>query len=166
MSARVRPPAAEIQRLLGVIDQAYDQQAWHGTNLRGALRGVDARQALWRPAHDRHNIWEVAVHAAYWKYAVRRRLTGEKRAGFPMAGSNWWRRPDGDSSTAAWRRDLRLLGDMHRELRSTIASFPSRRLGHAVGASRHRVCEMIAGIAMHDVYHAGQIQLLKRLSEV
>lgn len=155
----------EVQRLLVAVDQAYDRKAWHGTNLRGSLRGVDARQAAWRPAPGRHNIWELAVHAAYWKYAVGRRLTGEKRGGFPLAGSNFWRRPDGDASAAAWRRDLELLRAMHRELRAAIAAFPASRLGQPVGASRHRAHEMIAGIAMHDVYHAGQIQLLKRLQE-
>ena len=73
------PARANVVRLLlAAIDEAYERKAWHGTNLRGALRGVTARQAAWRPAAGRHNLWEIALHAAYWKYAVRRRLTGEK----------------------------------------------------------------------------------------
>ncbi|HEX6209678.1 MAG TPA: hypothetical protein VF136_02805, partial [Methylomirabilota bacterium] len=68
----------EIELLLSQIDQAYDHRSWHGTNLRGSVRGVVAEVAAWRPGPGRHNIHEIVVHAAYWKYAVRRRLTGER----------------------------------------------------------------------------------------
>src|SRR5262245_21528035 len=70
---------SEVQFLVRLIDQAFDRRAWHGTNLMGSLRGVALDEATFRPNPHRHNIWELAVHAAYWKYAVRRRLTGEKR---------------------------------------------------------------------------------------
>ena len=69
----------EIQQLLAILDQAYDRQSWHGTNLRGSIRRVNATQAAWRPAPNRHNIWETVVHAAYWKYAAARRFTGGSR---------------------------------------------------------------------------------------
>jgi hypothetical protein len=56
-----------IELLLEIMDQAFDRKGWHGTTLRGALRGVTPAQALWRPGPDRHNVWELTVHAAYWK---------------------------------------------------------------------------------------------------
>src|SRR2546428_8378576 len=87
--------------LFRILDDAYERKAWHGTNLRGSLRGVTAQEALWRPGPGRHNIWELAVHCAYWKYTVRRRLTGEKRGSFPRRGSNWL--PPGKS----WPDDVR-----------------------------------------------------------
>jgi hypothetical protein len=71
----ISPP---IQLLLELIDQSYNKKSWHGTNLRGSIRGLTAREALWRPSSSRHNIWEIVVHCAYWKYAVRRRILGEK----------------------------------------------------------------------------------------
>ena len=76
MTARVPRRMADprIDLLLEILDQAFDRKGWHGTTLRGALRGMTAEAALWRPAPGRHNIWELAVHAAYWKYVVRRRL--------------------------------------------------------------------------------------------
>ena len=135
--------------LLKILDDAYERKAWHGTNLRGSLRGVTAETALWRPARDRHNIWELAIHCAYWKYTVRRRLTGEKRGSFPRKGSNWL--PPGDD----WQKDLRLLGDEHRALRSAIAN---ARAAQLVKQER-----LIYGVAAHDAYHTGQIQLIKRL---
>ena len=68
--------------LLDLIDQAFDRQSWHGPNLRGSIRGLTHEEALWRPHPDRHNIWEHVLHAAYWKYTVRRRILGEKRGSF------------------------------------------------------------------------------------
>ena len=65
--------------LLALVDEAYDRRSWHGPNLRGSLRGLSAAEAAWRPSPGRHSAWEIAVHAAYWKYAAWRRLTGEKR---------------------------------------------------------------------------------------
>src|SRR5262245_25706047 len=96
----------EIDLLLGLLDEAFDKKAWHGPNLRGALRRVGAAEAARRPGRGRHNVWELAVHAAYWKYAVRRRLTGEKRGSFALPGSNWFVRPNGPPSEAEWRKDV------------------------------------------------------------
>src|SRR5512142_143685 len=93
----------EIRLLLRAIDEGFDHAAWHGPNLKGSLRGVTAAQAAWRPAPGRHNIWEIVVHAAYWKYAVRRRLTGDERGSFPEKGSNWFERPGPSGcDEAAW----------------------------------------------------------------
>lgn len=91
-----------VHTLLSIIDQAYNRRSWHGTNLRGSIRGVSARQAAWRPAPGGHNIWELVVHAAYWKYAVWRQLTGGRRGSFPLDGSNWFPRPD-NGGDRQWR---------------------------------------------------------------
>jgi hypothetical protein len=66
-------PDSRIQLLLQMVDQAFHQHSWHGTTLRGSLRGLSIEQALWRPGSERHNIWELILHTAYWKYIVRRR---------------------------------------------------------------------------------------------
>ena len=152
-----------IQLLLGLIDEGYNRPAWHGPNLRGSIRGVDARQAAWRPGRGRHNVWEIVVHAAYWKYVVRRRLAGEKRGSFALPGSNWFERPLGGSE-AAWRADVALLEAEHRKLRQFVAAFPPEELDCSARGSRSSPRRLIVGNAFHDVYHAGQIQLLKKLS--
>lgn len=163
MRAGVEAP--EIELLLRLLDEAYSRKAWHGPNLRGAIRGVDPRVAAWRPAPGRHNIWEIAVHCAYWKYAVRRRVLGEKRGAFPLGGSNWLVRPEAVSSEA-WRADIALLEDMHRRLRTAVATLSPRDLAKVPAGSRLPNLAVLSGIAAHDVYHAGQIQLLKRLARV
>jgi hypothetical protein len=156
-------PHSTVAPLLALMDEAYDTRAWHGTNLRGSLRGLTAEQAAWRPGRGRHNVWEIAVHAAYWKYAVWRRLTGTKRGSFAAAGSNWFARPVGKPSEADWRRDLRLLADEHRRLREVVAGLGPGSLARMVPGSRFTVGATVRGAAAHDLYHAGQIQLLKRL---
>ena len=155
-------PDPAIALLLTAIDEAYDHRSWHGTNLRGSLRGLTAKQAMWRPGPGRHNIWELVVHAAYWKYVVRRLLTGAARGSFPLKGSNWFPRQEADA--AAWRRDLELLAAEHREMRAAVATLPAAQLGKLSPKKRHTYAMLIRGIAAHDLYHAGQIQLLKRLS--
>ena len=155
-------PIGEIALLLELIDQGYGKRAWHGTNLRGSLRGLNVLQAVWRPAKGRHNIWEIAVHAAYWKYTVRRRLLGEKRGSFPLKGSNWFGSPV-EPTERAWRNAVHLLDETHASMREAIASIPPRRLHTTPGGSKWTVVQVIHGIASHDLYHAGQIQLLKRL---
>jgi hypothetical protein len=150
-----------IEQLLTILDQAYERKSWHGTNLRGSIRGITPEQAVWRPAPRRHNIHELVVHAAYWKYTVWRRLTGGDRGGFPLAGSNFFAREAADART--WRDDVALLGRMHRNLRSSVAATPGARLHQPLPASEMTPFNLIAGIAAHDLYHAGQIQLLKAL---
>ena len=131
----------------------------------------------------RHNIWELVVHCAYWKYIARRRLLGEKRGSFALKGSNWFARPApgrGRRATLArvtlstrvarsgpaeeqWRSDLTLLDRTHAELRAAVAGLSSRELGHTPAGSKVSNFALLSGVAAHDLYHAGQIQLLKRL---
>ena len=153
-----------IPDLLFLLDTAYDHRSWHGTSLRGALRGVSPKQAAWRPAANRHNIWELVVHAAYWKYAVWRRLTGAKRGSFALGGSNWTSRPQ-RMTVPAWRSDVALLDDTHRALRAAVASLRPTDLRKAPKGSTVTNLALVTGIAAHDLYHAGQIQLLKRLAK-
>ncbi len=149
--------------LLALIDEAYDHRSWHGTNLRGSIRGLSIAEAARRPSPGRHNIWELVVHAAYWKYAVRRLLTGEARGSFPLKGSNWWSRPD-RRTPAAWRADVALLAAEHRRLRAAVVGFPARRWPKRASGSIYSHAALVRGAAAHDLYHAGQIQLLKRLA--
>jgi hypothetical protein len=142
-----------VNVLLDLLAQAYDRRSWHGTNLGGSLRGLTLAEVSWRPARGRHNIWEVAVHCAYWKYTIWRRLTGAKRGSFTLAGSDWFERPTADAS---WPADRALLEEWHDKLVVAVRAGPKKGW-----SERQRW--LITGIAAHDLYHAGQIQLLKRL---
>jgi hypothetical protein len=149
-----------VDLLLTQLDQAYDRHSWHGTNLRGSIRGLTPAEAAWRPQPGRHNVHEIVVHAAYWKYAARRRLTREKRGSFPVKGSNWFSREAADADL--WRDDLRLLEDCHRTLRHVVSELSPAALTRSAGQSLS-VLSLVSGIIAHDLYHAGQIQLIKRM---
>jgi hypothetical protein len=143
--------------ILSIIDEGYEKKTWHGPNLRQAIRGVSAKQAAWRPGAGRHNIWEETLHAAYWKYAVRRRVEGERGDPFALKGSNFFPRPEeGRTGEAAWREDKKLLEREHRAMRAAIEK--------ALRTPRDaKFLRQLYGVAFHDIYHAGQIRLLRRL---
>jgi hypothetical protein len=162
---RIPPGTGEVALLLAILDESYDKKAWHGPNLKGSIRGLSAEQAAWRPHPDRHSIADYVVHCAYWKYALRRRLRGDKRGSFPLKGSNWFAIAS-PLTEATWKEFTALLETEHRLLRAEVASLPVERLHEIPKGGKVRFSTQIFGIAAHDVYHAGQIQLLKRLQSV
>jgi uncharacterized damage-inducible protein DinB len=150
--------------LLENVQPRSGRGGWHGgpTPL-GALRGVPVEQAAWVPFPGRKSIWQLTLHIAYWKYAVRRRLEGGARERFPRSPANWPRIADA-LSEIAWKNDVALLRSEHEALLAAIAKVPPRRYGEATsGGKRWTLGELILGIAQHDAYHTGQIQMLKRL---
>src|SRR5215831_6670490 len=130
------PRARPMRFLLHALDEAYGVPAWHGPNLRGSLRGVTARTASWRPEPGRHNIRDLVLHAAYWKYRVRRRLTGEERGSFTIAGNNFFNLPD--PTEKQWRRERDLLDGEHRALRQAVAALSVSRLTQKIPSSSGR----------------------------
>jgi hypothetical protein len=104
-------------------------------------------------------MWEVMLHAAYWKYALRRRIEGGKRSSFALKGSNFFPRPEkGNFNEAARARDKKLLEREHRALRAAVAQVLRT-------SRRTKFISQFYGMAFHDIYHAGQIRLLRRLME-
>ncbi len=154
----------ELEIVLRIIDEAFDHKSWHGTNLYGSVRGLDLSEVAWRPHPNRHNIWEIVMHVAYWKYAVRRKLLNEPRGSFPLKGSNWFKRPmEKENDLEHWKSDVAVLVSAHRSLRDVIECLKLGQLNKAPAGSRIPTLTFLTGVAAHDLYHAGQIQLLKRL---
>lgn len=156
--------APSISRLLSEsVQPRRGRGGWHGgPTPSGAVRGVTVEEAKWVPAPGRHNIWALTLHIAYWKYAVRRRLEGGTAPRFPRSPANWPLPERADA--AGWRADVALLQEEHERLVEVIAAVPvSRYESRPKGAKKWTYGELIVGIAQHDAYHAGQIQLLKRL---
>lgn len=140
------------------------KKLWHGgPTIMGCLRGVSAEEAAWKPGPGRPGIWELALHAAYWKYAVWRRATNAPHGSFPRRPSDFPALPK-DPSEKAWRSDRQLLRTYHKKLEETMATFDPERLDSTDGRPGSATFrDMFLGIVFHDIYHAGQIQTLKKL---
>lgn len=154
----------KVEVLIEIYDQAFDKRSWHGTNLYGSVKGLTVDQLLWRPGPKRHNIWELILHAAYWKYAVHRRMTDGEKGQFPRKPSNYPKIPK-NPDKANWRQDLALLVEWHGKLRRAMIEFPVSRWNEYPEGSKWNFMGTVYGISSHDLYHAGQIQLLKRLQK-
>ena len=166
MTTRAAASGRGIDRaeLLRALDEGFRGPAWHGPSLRSALRGVTAAGARWTPAPGRNSIWELALHAAYTRHRVLRRLDPTLAARFPRAvRRGWWPRLPDPPDAAAWKADLALLDESHRKLCDAVVQLPAARLLVTRPGKRWTLGQEVLGVAMHDVYHAGQVQLLRRL---
>ena len=154
-----------LEEALRHLDPSPGTKLWHGgASVLGALRGLSPKVAAWRPYPDRHSIWALALHVAYWNYAVRRRITGEERGGFPRTPSNFPNVPS-KVTGPAWRADRGLVKEQHVLLVGALTDFdPSRLDEHAGSDAKTTYADLITGIVLHDTYHAGQIVMLKRLA--
>ena len=152
-----------IELLVTGLEQAYRRKSWHGTTFRGGLSRVDATMAVWRPGPDRPNIWEIAVHAAYWKHNVWRRVGKGDTPDFPLSGSDWFDRPAGEVTERRWKADLALLKQMHEGLVDAVSELVDADLSRVPGRGTTSVEDLVRGAAYHDAHHGGQVQLLKRL---
>jgi uncharacterized damage-inducible protein DinB len=152
---------SQCTRLADQIRRAFDGEAWHGDSLLQLLAGVNAQAAIARPIGHAHNIWELVLHIAAWDDAVRRRAAGQAvtlsdKQNFP---------PIEDKSEAAWRKALEQTRKTHDELVKAVADFPDSRLGDPVPGKTESYYDffyMFAGIAQHEIYHAGQVAILKK----
>lgn len=153
-----------IALLASGIQPGPGQRAWHGGPTPvGAVRGIDAEQARWALTRRRKSIWAITLHIAYWKYAVRRQLEGGPRGAFPRAPSNWPALPNRPDDRA-WASDVAVLREEHERLVQAIRELRPERLNRRPPEGRRWTYgDLIVGIAAHDAYHTGQIQLLKRL---
>lgn len=131
----------------------------------GSLRGVSAEQAAWKPAPERNSIWDLVLHTAYWNYAIIRKLNPEFPKGFERSPANFPDIPK-DHLEADWKRDKELLKKTHDILVNEIKKFPAEKLDEICPGKKgwtYSYSHLIVGVAAHETYHIGQIQLLKKL---
>ena len=150
--------------LVRLAIQPTKGQAWHGGPTPvGALRGVSAAQAHWIPAPGRSSIWRLTLHIAYWKYTIRRHLVTTPIPRFPRSPANFPAVPV-RADEKLWQADRALLAQEHQLLNEAIAAFTPSRLGRIpVAGKKWTFGEMLIGVALHDAYHVGQIQMIKRM---
>lgn len=159
MKSKHREARSEASRIADQLRRAFDGSAWHGPALLELLEDVDACAAAARPLPNVHSIWELVLHIAVWDSAALRRLGGAKCQ--PTGLKNFPLVPT--PTEAAWRKAVTRTKGTHDALVKTVARLPDSRLGDRVPGKRYDFYHMLHGIAQHELYHAGQIAILKKV---
>jgi len=150
----------EIERITDQLKRAFEGPAWSGLSVSEALADVTAEQAFARPVSNAHSIAELAQHVGTWERAIRRIIEGEGEftvtddENFPTAT---------DTSEASWKAMIQDLVKGHLALRSAVAAFDGRRLDEVPVGARSTAYVLLHGVVQHDLYHAAQIILLKKM---
>jgi uncharacterized damage-inducible protein DinB len=151
-------PDSESALIADQLRRAFEGDAWHGPALLELLDDVDAATAAAKPLPDVHSIWELVLHISVWDAAACRRLAGEKfqpegTANFPLVPK---------PTEAAWRKAVGQVKRAHDVLVKMVAGLPESRLRERVPGKRYDFYHMLHGVAQHELYHAGQIAILKK----
>lgn len=153
---------SETARIADQLRRAFEGDAWHGPSILPLIHDLDARSAMRRPIENSHSIWEIVAHVEVWDKAVLKRMKGEvvqptPKEDFPAIE---------DSSEKAWKLMIHNLVQSHDELVKAVAAFPEERLGEKVPGKEpayHTIYFNLHGVLQHEIYHAGQIALLKKM---
>ena len=150
----------EIDRIARLLNKTFDKGAWHGPTVKEVLQTVKQEQAHWRTGSS-HSIIELVLHMVSWRMFVTHRLEGDETyqvdaaMNFPEPGSMPW--------SQAWDH----LAKSQQALIAAARNFPEERLGELVPNSsfKYTYYTLLHGIAHHDIYHIGQIQLILKANE-
>lgn len=153
---------SEAASIADQLRRAFDGSAWHGPAVLELLEDIDAAAAANRPIAGVHSIWELLLHIAVWDNAGMVRLTDKKwqptgLANFPAVPAK--------PTEAAWRKAVAAAKRTHEKLIRTVAALPESRLRDRVPGKRYDFYHMLHGIAQHELYHAGQIAILKKAAQ-
>ena len=140
------------------LRRAFEGDAWHGPALLELLEDVNGATAAAKPVGNAHSIWELVLHVAAWDAAALRRLAGEKiqltgEANFPAVPK---------PTEAAWRKGVARAKRTHERLVKTVVSLSESRLRERVPGKKYDFYHLLHGVAQHELYHAGQIAILKK----
>ena len=150
---------SEIKHLADQHRRALEGGAWHGPALLEVLRGVTPKRAAARPIKKAHTIWEIVVHIEAWDRVVLGRLTGSP---IELSDEENWPQVR-DAGPAAWKRAIASMKSTHRTLNRKIARLTVARLNEGYGPGKvYRIYRLLHGVVHHELYHAGQIAILKK----
>ncbi len=162
-------PRSEADEIIHLLRTVHAGAPWHGPSRRDLLADVDATEAAWDPGAGAHGIWRQVLHMRNWTREVERRTVDGRRESESPVGGDW--PPIPDRSEAAWREALASLEAAHEQLCAVVRRLPPARLGEYVGATPEQpagtgitIATMLRSLAEHDLYHCGQVSLLKRLA--
>jgi uncharacterized damage-inducible protein DinB len=149
---------SEVNRILDQMERGFAGDAWHGPSLKSLLDGISAEDASMHPVRGAHSIWELVNHIAAWHSIVRQRAEG---AAVEVSTEMDWP-PVWEATEVAWQRSLEHLHECHARLHAAVKKLPEHNLHEIVPGKDHSQYVMLHGAIQHDLYHAGQIAVLKK----
>ena len=149
---------SEMERIGDQLKRAFEGPAWHGPAVLEVLDGVTVARAAARPIPSAHGIWEITLHMATWKRVVKQRLLGKQ---VEVTDEEDWPRV-ADTGGTAWAAAVEALKAEHRDLMRVVAEAPESRLAEPLVPGGNTGYVQLHGVVQHDLYHAGQIAVLKR----
>lgn len=148
----------EVKFLRDQLLTTFKGDSWHGPSLMKTLEGVDLKQAMARPLGERHTVWELVDHTTFWLEAVLDALK-DKAMPDPSMELNW---PRMGSTEEHWSQSLRRLEAAVNMVLDELAGWTNEDLGRTVPGRDYTFKQMLHGAVHHNLYHAGQIAILKR----
>lgn len=148
---------SEVERIKDQLHRSFYGNSWHGPAVMDVLKGVDAKQAAYKPLDNVHSIWEITQHISAWEEVVLKRLQGDLT---PVTASVGWD-PINKTSEAAWQRMQELLENRHIELEQAVGRFADEKLDEQT-VGDNTFYRLLHGVVQHDLFHAGQIAILKK----
>lgn len=146
-----------MELLADQIRRAYWGESWHGPSVREVLADVSAEDAAAHPIAGAHSIWEIVLHITGGYRLVLTRVRGQLAQ---LSEADEWP-PVPEASEETWRESLLTLDQLNRELQNAVRAFPAERLSQPMG-SEYTAYTQFSGAPQHDLYHAGQIVMLKK----
>jgi uncharacterized damage-inducible protein DinB len=151
-------PISEAARIADQLYRAFHGEAWHGPAVLELVTDIDAITAAAKPLRRVHSIWELLLHVAAWDNAALVRLSGKK---CQLTGDDNFP-PVTNPTEAAWRKAVAAATRTHDTLVKTVAGLPESRLSDRVPGKRYNFYHLLHGLAQHELYHAGQMAVLKK----
>jgi uncharacterized damage-inducible protein DinB len=145
----------ETKRLASQLRRSYEGQAWHGPSLQELLNGVTAVQAAAKPVSGAHSIFELVLHITAWLREALAVMEGKQYE--TLKGEKDW-----PPVSETWQGALDDLGSTTKTLIAAIRAMPDETLNENAGGAEYNFYFLLHGVVQHNLYHAGQIALLKR----
>jgi uncharacterized damage-inducible protein DinB len=150
--------ANELDRIAQLLENTFNKQPWYGSSIMDILKGLTP-EVINKSIGQTHSIGELVLHMIAWRTFAIKRLQGD--GNFQVTEDLNFPTPD------SWEKTLNQLQQSQIELIEAVKKFPESKLGEIVPSKEYTYdyYTLLHGIAQHDIYHLGQIGLLKKAFE-
>jgi uncharacterized damage-inducible protein DinB len=150
---------SEINRISDQLKRAYMGEAWHGPSVCEVISNIDPAKAAAYPLRSVHSIWEILLHMIAWIKFARLSLEGEAMPQNLSPEKDW--PVVQEAGQKAWESTLKALENEHQLLLDRVSELKDPELSDIVPGRNYSVYFLLQGIIQHNLYHAGQMSLLK-----